>query len=227
MRSCHLHLCSFSLKTWSDLLHYITKPCREKTEEVSSTSKWNNCPEQILEILSLESLLTCAILVPQLHCLQSVVKPAEGVMGVCLPSDQDILLSRCRAQNIVKDSSHPLNSFVQLPPSQQCHCSRRCSTTRLLNNWTASCHELSDYPAFKISPLDLYYFFYLLPSHLLIWYEQSWSLNVICWFWHGATFKTSLAVKCCKLVWLVAVNSGLGAEIVGGCGCFSTGEVQG
>lgn len=65
----------------------------------------NNCPE-LLEILSLESLLTYAISVPQLHCLQSVVKSAERVMGVSLPSDQDILLSRC-TQNIVKDSSHP------------------------------------------------------------------------------------------------------------------------
>lgn len=69
---------------------------------------------QSREILSLESLLTYTISVPQLHRLQSVVKSAERVMGVSLPSDQDVLLSRYRAQNIVIDSSHPLNSFVQL-----------------------------------------------------------------------------------------------------------------
>lgn len=194
MRSCQLHLCFFSLKTWSDLLHYITKPCREMTEKVTQTDRatpaneriiildvlLNNCPEQNFEILSLESLLTYAILVPQLHCLQSAVKSAEKVMGVSLPSDQDILLSHRRAPNIVKDSSHPLNRFVQLLPSQQRHCSIRCSTTRLLNNWT-SCHKLSDYPAFKISPLDSYYF-YVLPSHLLIWYEQN-DNKVEIWIW--------------------------------------------
>lgn len=88
-----------------------------------------------------------------------------------------------------------------------------------------------DYPAFKISPLDLYYFFYLLPSHLLIWYGQN-DNKVEIWIWFvdfdmEPLLKPSLAVKCCKLVWLVAVNSGLSAEIVGGYGCFSTGEVQG
>lgn len=66
----------------------------------------------------------------------------------------------------------PSEQLRPAPTSQQRHCSIRCSTTRLLNNWTASCHKLSDYSAFKISTLDLYYFLSTAFSFVnLIWTE--------------------------------------------------------
>lgn len=55
-------------------------------------------------------------------------------------------------------------------------------------------------------------------SHLtlvLLWYEQNDNKFEIRILFLGATFNTSLGVKCCKLVLLVAVSSGLPSEIVG------------
>ena len=69
--------------------------------------------------------------------LQRVVRSAEKVIGASLPSAQEIFLSRCRkrAQKIVRDPSHPLNSFCQLLPSKKHYGSMSCSTGRLLNSF--------------------------------------------------------------------------------------------
>ena len=93
---------------------------------------------------AVESLLTYAISTWFPSCsaadkkaLQRVVRSAEKVTGASLPSVQDMFQCRCRkrAQNIVRDPSHPLNSFFQLLPSKKRFRSIRCSTTRLLNSF--------------------------------------------------------------------------------------------
>lgn len=85
---------------------------------------------------AVESVLTYAISTWFSSCgaadkkaLQKVVRSAKKVIGASLPSIQDTFLSRCRnrAQKIVRDPSHPLNSFFQLLPSQKRFRSIRCT----------------------------------------------------------------------------------------------------
>ncbi|KAL0173817.1 hypothetical protein M9458_029785, partial [Cirrhinus mrigala] len=75
---------------------------------------------------SIESLLTYCLTVWYGSCtmadrerLQRVAKAAQKIIGCPLPSLLDIYTSRClsRAENIIKDSSHPASDLFNLLPS--------------------------------------------------------------------------------------------------------------
>ncbi|XP_049329271.1 uncharacterized protein LOC125791563 [Astyanax mexicanus] len=68
--------------------------------------------------------------------LQRVVKAAQRIVGVSLPSTTDICTSRCRkrATCIRKDPAHPAHAlFVPLPSGRRLR-SIKCKTTRLRNS---------------------------------------------------------------------------------------------
>uniref|UniRef100_A0AAR2JX07 Reverse transcriptase domain-containing protein n=1 Tax=Pygocentrus nattereri TaxID=42514 RepID=A0AAR2JX07_PYGNA len=69
--------------------------------------------------------------------LQRVVKAAQRIVGVSLPSTTDIYTSRCRkrATCIKKDPTHPAHAlFVPLPSGRRLR-SIKCKTTRLRNSF--------------------------------------------------------------------------------------------
>ena len=93
---------------------------------------------------SIESLLTYAITVWYSSCteaekkrLQRVVRTAEKIIGCPLPSLLDIYNSRClsRAQNIVKDTSHPGHHLFDLLPSGRRYRSLRSRTNRFRDSF--------------------------------------------------------------------------------------------
>ncbi len=69
--------------------------------------------------------------------VQRVVRTAEKIIGSSLPSIQDLAHNRClsRAQNIVKDPTHPHYGLFTLLPSGKRFCSIRCRTVRFCNSF--------------------------------------------------------------------------------------------
>ncbi|XDV14228.1 hypothetical protein PO909_002405, partial [Leuciscus waleckii] len=69
--------------------------------------------------------------------LQRIVRTAEKIIGVSLPSIKDIYTQRCirRATSIVGDPTHPSYSFFNLLPSGRRYRSIRARTTRLGNSF--------------------------------------------------------------------------------------------
>ncbi len=85
----------------------------------------------------IESILTSCISVWSGDCkasdwrsVQRVVRTAEKIIGSSLPSIQDLAHNRClsRAQNIVKDPTHPHYGLFTLLPSGKRFRSIRCRT---------------------------------------------------------------------------------------------------
>lgn len=69
--------------------------------------------------------------------LQRIVRGAEGVIGVSLPSVQELFQSRCRSRalNIVGDPPHPLHKYFELLPSGKRYRSLKSRTTRMINSF--------------------------------------------------------------------------------------------
>lgn len=93
---------------------------------------------------TIESILTSCITVWGGSCteynrkaLQRIVRTAERIIGVPLPSLQDLYTTRLtrKAITIVKDTSHPAHSLFSLLPSRKRYRSLRSRTTRLTNSF--------------------------------------------------------------------------------------------
>lgn len=69
--------------------------------------------------------------------LQRIVRTAEKIIGVSLPSITDIYTSRCirKATSIVDDPTHPSHTLFTLLPSGKRYRSIRSLTTRLCNSF--------------------------------------------------------------------------------------------
>ena len=69
--------------------------------------------------------------------LQRVVKAAERIVGVSLPSLQDIYSTRltCKALSIAGDPTHPSHNLFSLLPSGRRLKSLRARTSRLSNSF--------------------------------------------------------------------------------------------
>ncbi|KAK3537408.1 hypothetical protein QTP70_008946 [Hemibagrus guttatus] len=77
----------------------------------------------------------CTVLVRK--TLQWIVKTAEKIIGVSLPSIMDTYTTRCirKANSIVDDPTHPSHTFFTLIPSGKRYQSIRALTTRLCNSF--------------------------------------------------------------------------------------------
>ncbi len=92
----------------------------------------------------IESILTSCISVWSGDCrasdwrsVQRVARTAEKIISSSLPSIQDLAHNRClsRAQNIVKDPTHPHYGLFTPLPSGKRFCSIRCRTVRFCNSF--------------------------------------------------------------------------------------------
>ncbi|KAI3354593.1 hypothetical protein L3Q82_019099 [Scortum barcoo] len=93
---------------------------------------------------TIESILTSCITVwggsytvHNRKALQRIVRTAERIIGVPLPSLQDLYTTRLtrKAITIVNDASHPAHSLFSLLPSGKRYRSLRSRTTRLTNSF--------------------------------------------------------------------------------------------
>ncbi|KAI3371234.1 hypothetical protein L3Q82_023539 [Scortum barcoo] len=93
---------------------------------------------------TIESILTTCITVwggsytvHNRKALQRIVRTAERIIGVPLPSLQDLYTTRLtrKAITIVNDASHPAHSLFSLLPSGKRYRSLRSRTTRLTNSF--------------------------------------------------------------------------------------------
>ncbi|KAK3530044.1 hypothetical protein QTP86_010332 [Hemibagrus guttatus] len=69
--------------------------------------------------------------------LQRIVRTAEKIIGVFLPSLRDIYTTRCihKANSIVDEPTHPSHTLFTLLPSGKRYRSIRALTTRLCNSF--------------------------------------------------------------------------------------------
>ncbi len=93
---------------------------------------------------TIESVLTSFITVWYGNCsaadrktLQWTVNTGAKISGAPLPSILDIFLARCssKANNIVKDPTHPSHSLFQLLPSGRRYRGIRARSARVLNSF--------------------------------------------------------------------------------------------
>uniref|UniRef100_A0A8C7XT65 Alkylated DNA repair protein AlkB homologue 8 N-terminal domain-containing protein n=1 Tax=Oryzias sinensis TaxID=183150 RepID=A0A8C7XT65_9TELE len=93
---------------------------------------------------SIQSLLTYCITVWFGSCtaadkkrLQRVIETVQKIIGCPLPTLTDIYSTRClsRAQNIIKDSSHPGSDLFNLMPSGRRYRGIRSKTNRVKNSF--------------------------------------------------------------------------------------------
>ena len=93
---------------------------------------------------TIESILSSCITVWFGNCtvsdrktLQRIVRTAEKIIGVSLPSITDIYTSRCirKATSIVADPTHSSHTLFTLLPSGKRYRSIRAATTRLSNSF--------------------------------------------------------------------------------------------
>ncbi|KAI5625499.1 gastrula zinc finger protein XlCGF28.1-like [Silurus asotus] len=104
-------------------------------------------PPPILSMLyrgTIESILSSCITAWFGNCtvsdrktLQRIVRTAEKIIGVSLPSIMDIYTTRCirKAHSIVDDHTHPSHTYFTLLPSGKRFRSIRAVTTRLCNSF--------------------------------------------------------------------------------------------
>ena len=69
--------------------------------------------------------------------MQRIVRGAEKVIRISLPSVQELFQSRCRsrAQTIIRDASHPLHTFFEPLPSGKQFRSHKGQANRLINSF--------------------------------------------------------------------------------------------
>uniref|UniRef100_A0A3B1JF03 Reverse transcriptase domain-containing protein n=1 Tax=Astyanax mexicanus TaxID=7994 RepID=A0A3B1JF03_ASTMX len=132
--------------TWSLNTSSITKKAKQRLYFLRRLRK-AHLPPPILTIFyrgTVESILSTCITVWFGNCntsdrktLQRIVRTAEKIIGVSLPSITEIYTTRCirQATSIVDDHTHPSHGLFALMPSGRRYRSIRASTTRLCNSF--------------------------------------------------------------------------------------------
>ncbi len=111
------------------------------------TLKKNNLTADLLKTFfhcSIESILTYCITAWYTNCtdndrksLKQVTKTAENIIGLPLPSLDDIFQTRClrRANSTLQDTTHPSHHLFTLLPSGRRFRAFRARTSRLQNSF--------------------------------------------------------------------------------------------
>ncbi|KAG7474480.1 RNA-directed DNA polymerase from transposon BS [Solea senegalensis] len=132
--------------SWNKNTSYITKRAQQRLYFLRKL-KQTSLPPSILTTFYrgvVESILTYCISTWYSSCsmsdkkaLQRIIRGAERVIGVSLPSIEELFQSRCkkRALTIVNDLLHPLNKLFELLPSGKRFRSIKGRTNRLINNF--------------------------------------------------------------------------------------------
>ncbi|KAI5101429.1 gastrula zinc finger protein XlCGF28.1-like [Silurus meridionalis] len=137
--------CSSGL-TWSLNTSSITKKAQQRLYFLRRLRK-AHLPPPILSMFyrgTIESILSSCITAWFGNCtvsdrptLQRIVRTAEKIIGVSLPSIMDIYTTRSQstAHSIVDDHTHPSHTYFTLLPSGKRFRSIRAVTTRLCNSF--------------------------------------------------------------------------------------------
>ncbi|KAK3571042.1 hypothetical protein QTP86_001294 [Hemibagrus guttatus] len=132
--------------TWSLNTSSITKKAQQRLYFLERLRK-AHLPPPILTTFyrgTIESILSSCITAWFGNCtvsdrktLQRIVRTAEKIIRVSLPSITDIYSTRCirKANSIVDDPTHPSHTLFTLLPSGKRYGSIRALTTRLLNSF--------------------------------------------------------------------------------------------
>ncbi|KAK3532003.1 hypothetical protein QTP86_003229 [Hemibagrus guttatus] len=132
--------------TWSLNTSSISKKAQQRLYFLRSLRK-AHLPPPILTMFyrgTIVSVLSSCITVWFGNCtvsdrktLQRIVKTAEKIIGVSLPSIMDMYTTRCirKANNIVDDPTHPSHTLFTLMPSGKRYRSIRALATRLCNSF--------------------------------------------------------------------------------------------
>ncbi|KAI5098265.1 gastrula zinc finger protein XlCGF28.1-like [Silurus meridionalis] len=132
--------------TWSLNTSSITKKAQQRLYFLRRLRK-AHLPPPILSMFyrgTIESILSSCITAWFGNCtvsdrktLQRIVRTAEKIIGVSLPSIMDIYTTRCirKAHSIVDDHTHPSHAYFTLLPSGKRFRSIRAVTTRLCNSF--------------------------------------------------------------------------------------------
>ncbi|KAI5098276.1 gastrula zinc finger protein XlCGF28.1-like [Silurus meridionalis] len=139
-------LCNWILDTLTGRLYSITKKAQQRLYFLRRLRK-THLPSPILTMFyrgTIESILSSCITACFGNCtvsdrktLQRIVRTAEKIIGVSLPSIMDIYTTRCihKAHSIVDDHTHPSHTLFTLLPSGKRFRSIRAVTTRLCNSF--------------------------------------------------------------------------------------------
>ncbi|KAI4883935.1 hypothetical protein NFI96_030564, partial [Prochilodus magdalenae] len=132
--------------TWSLNTSTITKKAQQRLYFLRRLRK-AHLPPPILTTFyrgTIESILSSCITAWFGNCtasdrksLQRVVRTAEKIIGVSLPTITDIYTTRCirKATSIVDDHTHPLQTLFTLLPSGKRYRSIQALTSRLYNSF--------------------------------------------------------------------------------------------
>ncbi|KAI5102820.1 gastrula zinc finger protein XlCGF28.1-like [Silurus meridionalis] len=132
--------------TWSLNTSSITKKAQQRLYFLRRLRK-AHLPPPILSMFyrgTIEGILSSCITAWFGNCtvsdrktLQRIVRTAEKIIGVSLPSIMDIYTTRCirKAHSIVDDHTHPSHAYFTLLPSGKRFRSIRAVTTRLCNSF--------------------------------------------------------------------------------------------
>ncbi|KAI5614112.1 gastrula zinc finger protein XlCGF28.1-like [Silurus asotus] len=132
--------------TWSLNTSSITKKAQQHLYFLKRLRK-THLPPPILSMFyrgTIESILSICITAWFGNCtildrksLQRIVRTAEMIIGISLPSIMDIYTTRCihKAHSIVDDHTHPSHTLFTLLPSRKRFRSIRAATTRLCNSY--------------------------------------------------------------------------------------------
>ncbi|KAI5086598.1 gastrula zinc finger protein XlCGF28.1-like [Silurus meridionalis] len=132
--------------TWSLNTSSISKKAQQRLYFLRRLRK-THLPPPILTMFyrgTIESILSSCITAWFGNCtvsdrksLQRIVKTAEKIIGISLPSIMDIYPTRCirKAHSIVDDHTHPSHTLFTLLPSGKQFRSIRAATTRLCNSF--------------------------------------------------------------------------------------------
>ncbi|KAF7686244.1 hypothetical protein HF521_015606 [Silurus meridionalis] len=132
--------------TWSLNISSITKKAQQRLYFLRMQRK-THLPPPILTMFyrgTIESILSSCITAWFGNCtvsdrktLQRIVRTAEKIIGVSLPSIMDIYTRRCirKAHSIVDDHTHPSHTLFTLLPSGKRFQSIRAATRRLCNSF--------------------------------------------------------------------------------------------
>uniref|UniRef100_A0A3B3D318 Reverse transcriptase domain-containing protein n=1 Tax=Oryzias melastigma TaxID=30732 RepID=A0A3B3D318_ORYME len=132
--------------SWTANITAVIKKAQQRLHFLRVLRKNRLCTNLLLTFYqsSIQSLLTYCITVWFGSCtvadkerLQRVVDTAQKIIGCPLPTLSDIYSARClsRAQNIIKDSSHPGSDLFALMPSGRRYRGIKTKTNRLKNSF--------------------------------------------------------------------------------------------
>ncbi|KAK1803280.1 hypothetical protein P4O66_004067 [Electrophorus voltai] len=132
--------------TWTLNTSSITKRAKQRLYFLRKLRE-AHLPSPILTTFyrgTVESILSSCIITWFGNCtafdrktLQRIVRTAEIIIGVSLPSITNIYITRCirKATNIVKDPTHPSHELFTLLPSGRRYRSIQSCTSRLCNSF--------------------------------------------------------------------------------------------